>query len=160
DYRPVARMKQLRYWLGIAFLLVVSLLAAEGALRLLAAHVVAVDRMLEPRETTPMLPDTVMGRRGNPRWFDHDSLGFRNEQKAGASNSADAVTIGDSQTYGVGVTREQAWPAQLSALSRRQVYSMSLPGWGPAQGYLVLDRALQFHPKLLVYAFYFGNDLF
>ncbi len=70
------------------------------------------------------------------------------------------VAMGDSQTYGTGVWRAQNWPHQLQELVGHRVYGISCGGWGPTQSLLELDRALALKPRLIVEAFYTGNDLF
>jgi len=101
--------------------------------------------------------DSKLGQRMPPNRPDHDARGFRN---ATAVASADVVAIGDSQTWGVNVRREDAWPQDLARISQQTVYNMSLGGYGPIQ-YLVLSQeALELSPKVVIVAVYLGNDLF
>ena len=51
------------------------------------------------------------------------------------------VAIGDSQTYGMAVRREQAWPQQIETLSGRTVYNMSFGGYGLVEGLALLEEA-------------------
>jgi hypothetical protein len=139
-------------------LLALSLLAAEGLLQLLAWRVPAVDRVLTPVwAVPPRIPDSLLGERGNPRWFDHDIRGFRNRS---ATARADVVTLGDSQTYGVSADRSDTWPWVLAERSGRTVYNMAFPGWGPGEAYLLLDSALALRPAVVVFGLYLGNDFF
>lgn len=84
-----------------------------------------------------------------------DVLGFRN---AFVPNSPDVVVIGDSQTYGVGVEMAAAWPQQLGAAGAGTVYNMASPGWGPTQYVEMARLARRFRPKVVLVAYYTGND--
>jgi lysophospholipase L1-like esterase len=100
--------------------------------------------------------DSILGRRLEPGASGHDQWGFRNRD---VPHRADVVTIGDSQTYGIGVPRRSSWPAQLSELTGRQVYNAALGGYSPIQYYELLRRyALRLKPSAVVVGFYFGND--
>ena len=92
-----------------------------------------------------------------PKHYGHDKRGFRN---AASLESADVVCLGDSQTYGTGVHREEAWPYQLSLISGKTTYSMAIPGEGPTRSEVLIDNVIKLEPKLVVEAFYSGNDLF
>ena len=86
----------------------------------------------------------------------HDVLGFRNRA---VPSAADVVTIGDSQTYGLNVQLEDAWPVQMGAQLRgAAVYNMSIGGWGAVQYLDMFLNALAFRPRVIVVAFYSGND--
>ena len=146
-----------RALLGQVALLLASLLLAEGLLQAASYWSLDVRRLLASGYDEPSFPDEQLGRRGNPLTPDHDSHGFRNAQRPA---HADIVTLGDSQTYGVGVDASDAWPRVLSSLTNRSVYSMALPGYGPAQYLLLLDEALTLAPRRVIVAPYFGNDLF
>jgi hypothetical protein len=148
-------MKRLEQWPGGLLLVVLSMLLAEGMLQLLSWQVPAVDRRLSPSwKYAQQVPDSVLGWRGNPRWFDHDSLGFRNLR---VLNQAEVVTLGDSHTYGIGVGRSEAWPFLIG--EKRPLYNMAFGGWGPGQAYMETRQALALHPRFVLFGFYFGNDL-
>ncbi|MCR4346775.1 MAG: hypothetical protein NUV55_06195 [Sulfuricaulis sp.] len=88
----------------------------------------------------------------------HDLLGFRNMN---IPNVADVVTIGDSQTYGNNVGIAENWPSQLERLlkvKRSVVYSMASGGWGAVQYLNMYTHATFFRPRVIVIAFYSGND--
>jgi hypothetical protein len=70
------------------------------------------------------------------------------------------VAIGDSQTWGVNVRREEAWPAVLAKVSHLSVYSMALGGWGPPQYEVLAKDATALSPKAILVGLYFGNDMF
>jgi lysophospholipase L1-like esterase len=111
-----------------------------------------------------MLNDPVTIKRARPLMSDqvslgpHDVLGFRNRA---VPNIADVVVIGDSQTYGTNVPIEWTWPSRLAeALGSRRptVYNMSCAGWDGVQYVDMAEKALRFRPRVLVLAFYTGND--
>jgi lysophospholipase L1-like esterase len=88
----------------------------------------------------------------------HDILGFRN---TAVPVAADIVTIGDSMTYGNNAVLEQNWPSYLSenlGQDHINVYNMSTGGWGAVQYLDMFSHALAFRPRVVVVAFYTGND--
>jgi lysophospholipase L1-like esterase len=100
----------------------------------------------------PLLPDHgVVGP--------HDILGFRNRN---IPNKADIITIGDSQTYGNNAPLERNWPSSLATLlsSDQRVihYSMAVGGWGAIEYLQMIQIAKLFQPRIVVVAFYTGND--
>jgi len=103
------------------------------------------------------VPDPRLGTRPNPAHPEHDERGFRN---ASIPSKVAIVGIGDSQTYGLGVRREAAWPQQLETLVRQPVYNVANPGWGPTQSLLLFDEVLALEPRLIIQAFYSGNDFY
>ena len=103
------------------------------------------------------IPDRILTYRGNPEYIQHDKNGFRNPIDM---VHADIVAMGDSQTYGTGVSSEDAWPRQLERLSVSKVYSMAFGGWGPTHSLILFDEALELAPDLIIEAFYAGNDLY
>ena len=93
---------------------------------------------------------------GDPSCFDHDSRGYRNRI---ALDQADIVTLGDSFTYGTNIL-DTAWPRIISTRLKTQVYNMALPATGPLLMLQHLPEALKLHPQVVIFGFYFGNDLF
>lgn len=76
------------------------------------------------------------------------------------------LVLGDSLTTGLGVTRDEAFPALLeAALAARvrrpvRVFNAGVSGYGPGEEALVLhELAESLRPDLVVAAFYDGNDL-
>jgi lysophospholipase L1-like esterase len=133
----------------LALSVTLALLLGEGLARLV---VDPVDYLM----ATPV-SDSILGRRLEPGASGHDQWGFRNRA---VPDSADVVTIGDSQTYGIGVPRLSSWPAQLSELTGRQVYNAALAGYSPIEYYQLLRRyALPLKPSVVVVGFYLGNDV-
>lgn len=104
-----------------------------------------------------LIDDPVLGVRIEPYTSGHDALGFRNRA---VPTRVGVVALGDSQTYGWGVPREESWPHQLAALLHEPVYNMALGGFGPLEElYLAEHEATRFHPRLLLVGLYFGNDI-
>ena len=102
------------------------------------------------------ITDARLGYRPNPRIPGHDARGWRN---ARALERADVVVFGDSQTYGVNVASENAWPQQLATDMRLTVYQMAYGGFGPAHYPILLNEARPLEPKVILASYYFGNDL-
>jgi lysophospholipase L1-like esterase len=101
----------------------------------------------------PLHPD--QGVRGGPT----DILGFRNRC---IPHRTDVIAIGDSQTYGNNARLDNNWPSCLSRAlpdTASVVYGMAVGGWGPVQYLEIFPKALRFRPRLVVVAFYTGNDL-
>ncbi len=90
----------------------------------------------------------------------NDILGFRNQA---VPNTTDIIVIGDSQTYGNNAAIYNNWPSRLGvALKKKKfpsrIYNMSVGGWGAVQYLYMVEKALLFKPKMVVIAFYTGND--
>ncbi len=88
----------------------------------------------------------------------NDILGFRNKN---VPNLADIVVIGDSQTYGNNAPIQFNYPSLLqSYLKSKQskVYNMSTGGWGAIQYLYISSKAYIFRPRIIIVAFYTGND--
>lgn len=115
--------------------------------------------------STYLIKDPITGVRALPLFPNagtmgpNDMLGFRN---LAIPVIADIVTIGDSQTYGNNSPIQLNWPSQLStALNKSQkteVYNMSVGGWGAVQYLYAATNATLFQPRVLIIAFYTGND--
>jgi hypothetical protein len=132
------------------------LLAAEALLRVLALSSRSVNALLSVDPVHSYLADRALLWRGNPEYPEHDRLGFRNPD---VPSQVSIVALGDSQTYGARVSRDQAWPQQLQRAEKSPTYNMAFPGWGPPQSLLVLDQAIEMNPRLIIEAVYTGNDL-
>lgn len=136
----------------------IALLAVSALLCFVFAEVVVrqlVDpvNFLRPR----LLRDPVLRWRVEPHSAGHDAWGYRNPE---VPESADIVTIGDSQTYGVGASATGSWPSWLSRLTGRSVYNLALAGYGPLDYRALAEtRALELSPSIVVVGLYFGNDL-
>jgi lysophospholipase L1-like esterase len=82
--------------------------------------------------------------------------GFRNQ---GIPRQVDAVTLGDSHTYGYNAAMEDTWPSQLARMAGFSVYNMGIGGHGPLQYYHVFESALQLKPHFIVVGLYLANDI-
>lgn len=150
--KPVARRGLFAGILGL--IVVVSL---EILLSILAFASPSVDRLLGSPWVEPAIPDARLRHRPNPDFPGHDARGFRNPE---ALDRAEIVALGDSQTYGTGVPPEAAWPRRLAAATSRTVYNFAYGGYGPAHALLLWDEAMALEPRIVVEAFYLGNDLY
>jgi hypothetical protein len=92
----------------------------------------------------------------NPKFFEHDANGFRNDA---VPTQADVVTIGDSFTYGWSVSSEQSWPRVLENITRCRVYNMGFGGYGPIQYLSLANMALEYRPRTIIVGVFLGNDL-
>lgn len=144
-------MRIYRVLLSLAGLLI-SLLVAEGALRLVE-KIQLGDRAIENK----LIKDPVLGLKLAPYAQGHDANGFRNDA---VSPNVDIVTLGDSQTWGVNAERQDAWPQQLSRISGHSVYNMGLGGFGPVQYHVLASQAFSLSPRLIIVAVYLGNDVY
>ena len=145
-----------------AFFVLVSVLLVSAFLEItlaLAAFVSPrVDRLLAaPWISWHSVPDERLGYRPDPAYPGHDGKGFRNPE---VPAQAHIVALGDSQTYGVGVEAEDAWPRKLESMTGKTVYSMAFPGYGPIQSLILWDEAVALQPNVVIEAFYAGNDLY
>ena len=127
----------------------IAVLAGEAVLRLRLDEV----DYLQPRlEAHPVLRHAIVPGSGH-----HDGWGFRNRF---VPERVEWLAIGDSQTYGLSATADEAWPAWLSRLAGRSVYNLSLGGYGPPDyRYLLREYGLSLEPDVAIVGFYFGNDL-
>jgi len=139
-----------------ALAVLTSLIALEIVLQG-AASVSALAAALLDRHAGLLLPDDRLIHRPNPAYPEHDAWGFRN---AALPDRAFAVALGDSQTYGAMVPRDDAWPQQLAGATGQPVYNMAFGGYGAGEASLLLDQALELDPEWVFLGLYAGNDLF
>ncbi len=86
-----------------------------------------------------------------------DAEGFRNEK---VRDPIDVAALGDSFTDGTASPHEEIWPTRLEKLTGRTVQNYGTSGFGPQQElYVLQDYALRHHPRVVVLAFFAGNDL-
>ena len=118
----------------------------------------------DDRQSTEFLiSDPIVGVRAQTLFPDlgsmgpHDLLGFRN---LAVPNEADILVIGDSQTYGNNVVIWENWPTFLRTQlpAGTVVYSMATGGWGAVQYLYAFSKSLVLNPKIVIVAFYTGND--
>ena len=148
-------MKKLKSLFYALITIVISLIFIDLSLHVAGAISPDINRVMS--FVPAKIPDEKLGHRPNPDYPDHDANGFRN---AKAPEQVDIVAMGDSQTYGSGVTSEQAWPHSLEEKSSWSVYNMGLGGYGPVHSYLLWDEAKALKPKIIIEALYAGNDLY
>ncbi len=145
-------IKTLIFWLILTF---VTLVLIELVLHGLCLISPRVDSLLSSRSGLSV-PDKKLGWRPNPNFPDHDAKGFRNRD---VPKRAPIVALGDSLTYGVWAKRKNAWPQQLERMAGVRTYNMGFSGYDPTRSLLMLDEALELHPKLVIEALFLGNDL-
>ncbi|HET9315745.1 MAG TPA: hypothetical protein VFQ51_09150 [Vicinamibacteria bacterium] len=86
-----------------------------------------------------------------------DAEGFRNDTRPGP---AEVAALGDSFTDALTLPLELGWPARLEARTGRTVRNYGVAGFGPQQERRVLvDRVLPRRPRVVVVAFFAGNDI-
>jgi lysophospholipase L1-like esterase len=89
-----------------------------------------------------------------------DSRGFRERS---ALEGCPMYTLGDSFTFGWGITDGASWPDLLEAALGRCVYNLGVNGASPAQEeYLLADllaRDTSLAPRRVLWTIYEGNDL-
>lgn len=89
--------------------------------------------------------------------FATDADGFRNPPGAA---EAPVAALGDSFTDAMTLPAELGWPSRLSARLGVAVRNYGTAGFGPGQEGRVLEEyVLKRHPRVVVVAFFAGNDL-
>lgn len=155
-------------WTGLA-VLALAPFAAEVAARTLE-HGPA-----EPVGTAPGMfaPHAERGYALVPGWSDEardlrvapDGLRARSGIEAPAAPTTCVLTLGDGQTFGLGVTEHEAWPRVLEAtlgLEGRavEVVNAGVPGYHALQQAALLEELLsERRPDLVLWAIYVGNDV-
>lgn len=108
--------------------------------------------------TTAAIPAEASSPTVNRFPISTDSEGFRNPV---TRERIAVAALGDSFTDGLIVPREQTWPAQLEKILGTPVQNYGTAGFGPQQErYVLEDFAIHHHPKVVVIAFFAGNDIF
>lgn len=89
--------------------------------------------------------------------FQTDREGFRN---AATRDPIDIAALGDSFTDALTLPIDAGWPMQLERRLGVAVQNYGTAGFGPQQELLVLsDYAVRHRPKVVVLAFFAGNDI-
>lgn len=125
-------------------------------LLLLALEVVLRVADMEVFQVPVRKADPALHFRLQPGTGGMDAWGFRNVE---VPRKADLVFLGDSQTYGHGVLRSEAFPSRVQTLCGKTTYNMGVPGYGPVHYLYLTEQALSLRPETLLICFYFGNDL-
>jgi lysophospholipase L1-like esterase len=103
------------------------------------------------------IPPEVSDGRVHRYPFRTDAEGFRNNA---TRNDIEVAALGDSFTDAQTMPIEAAWTTQLEQRIRRPVQNYGTAGFGPQQELLVLeDYAARHHPRVVVLAFFAGNDI-
>jgi hypothetical protein len=90
--------------------------------------------------------------------FHTDAEGFRNPR---VRDRIDVAALGDSFTDAMTIDAADAWTTRLERDSGLAVQNYGTAGFGPQQELRVLtDYALRHHPRVVVLAYFAGNDLF
>lgn len=133
----------------VLFSILVSLLLGEATVRL------ALDEI--DYLTPTLIQHDHLVHAIKPGSGGHDSFGFRNNT---VPENAEILAIGDSQTYGVSATSKKSWPAQLNQIMGAKVYNLGIGGYGPIDYLYLFNNYINiFEPRVVIVAFYFGNDL-
>ena len=102
----------------------------------------------------PSVSDGVLHRFA----FQTDDEGFRN---ARVRERIDVAALGDSFTDAMTMRVEDSWPTQLEHETGLAVQNYGTAGFGPQQELLALkDYAARHQPRIVVLAYFAGNDLF
>jgi hypothetical protein len=96
-----------------------------------------------------------------------NSQGFRDRERSVERGSVRfrALAVGDSQTYGAGVTYDETFSALLESRLRgaeptAEVLNLGVPGWEPPEElHLLTVYGMQFRPDVVLMNFYVGNDV-
>jgi hypothetical protein len=90
--------------------------------------------------------------------FSYDALGFRNPMRL---QQADVALVGDSYVEGAYNDDSDVVARRLEARLGRPVANLAVAGFGTMQELVVIDRiAPRFAPKVIVWFFFEGNDLY
>jgi len=90
--------------------------------------------------------------------FQTDDEGFRN---ARVRPRIDVAALGDSFTDAMTLRVEDSWPTQLEHETGLAVQNYGTAGFGPQQELLALkEYAARHRPRIVVLAYFAGNDLF
>lgn len=91
-----------------------------------------------------------------PPWFEGkvftDVNGFRSAAPGTPTPAGGVLTIGDSWSFGFGVTFEESFPGQLQQLTGTPVVIAASPAYGSAQAIMLGERWLErLKPRAIVY---------
>ena len=147
---------------------VIALAGAELALRLWGPEVLAMGNQYVFYRYDPVLGwDNLANARGrfSRSEFSYlvqiNSIGMRDPEIAPKrSDEYRVAVLGDSFTWGVGVSYGERFTERLEARDRRlNVLNFGVSGFGPIQYLLQLDKVLSMKPDYIIVAFCLGNDV-
>jgi lysophospholipase L1-like esterase len=160
------------FWL-LPLSLLLALLLAEGMLRLfpgLMPEEAQLRLMWQEQTAATSIGDSYLGYLYPPFMeaeigassarfsVTSDEHGFRNASPW--PERARIVVVGDSLTYGWGVTAEESWTTLLDKqLGEGRLITLGLPGAVPQQYTRYLERyGLDLQPEFVIYGIFSGND--
>lgn len=96
-----------------------------------------------------------------------NSQGFRDRERLveRATPAPRALALGDSFTWGAGVSYDEAFPTLLerglqTSYQGVEVINLGVPAWGPHEElHLLQVYGIRYHPDLVVLNFFVGNDI-
>ncbi len=107
---------------------------------------------------SPTLVDSVLRRKGVSIHI--NELGFR---ESSPLKGCEIFTLGDSFTFGWGITEGASWPDLLERRLDRCVYNLGIHDSSPFQELVLLEHVLSLpehaRPQHVVWAIFEGNDL-
>ncbi len=153
------------WWKGVNIALVnvlVFVLAGEAVARLadpiLARHRLFGDKQT-PAHLKPHVP--VRGSIGVS-----NAQGFRDKERPlGRTAARRVVALGDSFTWGAGVSYDEAFVTRVerdlqAEFPGLEMVNLGVPGWGPYEElHLLKVYGLRFAPDVVVLNFFVGNDI-
>lgn len=149
-----------KYVLAIIVGTMGAVLIGDVALRLAPA----IGTRPEPEYNNDILEysdDARLGWQLRPGVGDHNAGGFRGRPTTPipVPGTTRIATTGDSVTYGLGLTADQAFPAALErhlnahGAARYEVLNFGVPGYSTFQVRQQLDAVLEWHPHVLLMTF-------
>ncbi len=152
-------MEKIKKNVGNIILLIVSvfiaILVSEISLRIILPKI-ENEKFSIGEGDKVLIPDNIISHRLRPTpQFGIDENGFKNKE---VLTTYDIVALGDSHTYGEfdGVS----WTDYLKEKTDKNIYNIGVWGYGTAQYRYLIDKALEFKPKVIVIGFYMGNDVY
>jgi hypothetical protein len=145
---------------AVAVVTAATAIVLETTLHLAARASPTVATILFPpyyHKVEPIISDSDLVHKGNPRYPGHDANGFRNRS---LPHTVEIVAIGDSHTYGTAVDFDDPWPRILETTTSCSVYNMGFPGYGPLQYAVLAEQAVPLKPRYILVGIYFGNDFY
>lgn len=96
-----------------------------------------------------------------------NSQGFRDRERVfdRTSSAPRLLALGDSFTYGAGVSYDETFPTVLeralqSYAPGAEVINLGVSGWGPSEEFHLMEiYGVKFHPNLVLLNFFIGNDI-
>lgn len=144
--------------LVVIFSLVIAFFITECLLRIILPKIEEASYKVENgdlllRPDNNLLHTIIPGALGK-----YDKNGYKNFD---LKDEYDIVALGDSHTHGTfNDNYDVSWPMFLSQKMDKTVYNMGVWGYGPAQFYSQMDKAISFSPDFILVGVYLGNDIF